>query len=646
MGVRRAFAGQGYLPDINYHRVVIIGAGPAGLTAGYELARNGYQPEVLEADSRYVGGLARTVEYRGFRFDIGGHRFFSKNREIEELWTELLGPRMRECSRLSRVYYNSRFFKYPFEPLDALRNLGPLEALRCLISYLRVQRHSPVHITSFEDWVVSAFGRRLYEIFFKTYTEKVWGIPCSQISADWAAQRIRGLSLVSVMRSLLRVPAHNGAVIKTLVDHFRYPALGPGEMWQKAARLIEESGGAVRMGHAVREIHREGGRIVAVTTQSCDGARTHCANSFVSTMPLAELIAGFNPPPPEAVLASARGLRYRDFITVALIIDQAELFPDNWIYIHDPGVRVGRIQNFKNWSAEMVPDPRFTVLGLEYFCSEKDPLWSSSDEQLIAIAKDELATLRLADKSKVVDGTVVRQPKAYPLYDHDYRANVAKVREFLDIEAPNLQVAGRNGMHKYNNQDHAMMTGLMAARNIMGGSYDVWRVNSDAEYHESEDSVTDSARAEPNPIDDKGEVWGIPALDAISLRSGYIGAAGVPLIFDVAVYQVLIYYFHVWYPIAFAISAIVGAAIQHYRREDLGTLRWSQRALIVLADGADCYLINIGLIMLIVHFLHRHATIGRVLAAGVITLLAFIRQNLLAMQRRHLLVAAEQKVPR
>ena len=446
-----------------------MGAGPAGLTAGYELARNGYQAEVLEADSRYVGGLARTVEYRGFRFDIGGHRFFSKNREIEALWTELLGPRMRECARLSRVYYRGRFFKYPLEPLDALRNLGPIEALRSLISYLRVQRHSPVHIKSFEDWVVAAFGRRLYEIFFKTYTEKVWGIPCSQISADWAAQRIRGLSLVSVMRSLLRVPSHNGAVIKTLVDRFRYPVQGPGEMWQKAACAIEQAGGVVRMGQAVREIHRKDGRIVAVTTQSCDGPQTHCGDSFVSTMPLAELIAGFNPPAPEAVLASARGLRYRDFITVALIIDQAELFPDNWIYIHDPGVRVGRIQNFKNWSAEMVPDPRFTVLGLEYFCTEKDTLWSSSDEQLIAIAKDELATLGLAGKSKIVDGAVVRQPKAYPLYDHDYRANVAKVREFLDIEAPNLQVAGRNGMHKYNNQDHAMMTGLMAARNIMGG---------------------------------------------------------------------------------------------------------------------------------------------------------------------------------
>jgi hypothetical protein len=474
----------------------------------------------------------------------------------------------------------------------------------------------------------------------------VWGIPCSEISADWAAQRIRGLSLVSVMRSLFRVPGNNGAVIKTLVDHFRYPVLGPGEMWQKAAHAIEEAGGAIRMGQPVREIHRKGGRVVAVTTDGADGRQIHCGDSFVSTMPLADLISAFNPPAPEAVLAGARGLRYRDFMTVALIIDQAELFPDNWIYIHDPGVRVGRIQNFKNWSADMVPDPRFTVLGLEYFCNENDSLWSSSDEQLIAIAKDELATLGLADKSKVVDGAVVRQPKAYPLYDHDYRANVAKVREFLALEAPNLHVAGRNGMHKYNNQDHAMMTGLMAARNIMGGSYDVWRVNSDAEYLESEDSVTDGARAVPNPVDDKGEVWGIPALDVISLRSGYIGAAGVPLIFDLIVYQVLIYYFHVWYPIAFAISAITGATFEHYRRRDLGALPWSRRAMIVLADGADCYLINIGLIMLIVSFLHRHATIGRALAAGVITLLAFMRQNLLAMQRRHLLIAAEQKVLR
>jgi protoporphyrinogen oxidase len=635
------------LSDRNPHRVVIIGAGPAGLTAGYELSRRGYQAEILEADSRYVGGLARTVEYQGFRFDIGGHRFFSKNPEIEALWTELLGARMRDCSRLSRIYYRGRFFKYPIEPLDALLNLGPVEALRSLLSYLQVQRHSPVHIRSFEEWVVSAFGRHLYEIFFKTYTEKVWGIPCDQISADWAAQRIRGLSLVSVMRSLLRVPERNGKVIKTLVDHFRYPALGPGEMWQKTARVIEEAGGTLRMGQPVRGIYREDGRVTAVTTQSGNGTQIYRGDSFVSTMPLAELVAGFNPPAPETVLASARALRYRDFITVALIIDQAELFPDNWIYIHDPGVRVGRIQNFKNWSAEMVPDPRFTVLGLEYFCSEKDALWSLSDEQLIEIAKDELATLGLADKSKIVDGAVVRQPKAYPLYDHDYRENVAKVREFLAIEAPNLQVAGRNGMHRYDNQDHAMMTGLMAARNIMGASFDLWRVNSDAEYLESEDSVTDSARREPNPADDKGEVWGIPALDLISMRSGYIGSLGIPLIFDLVVFHVLVHYFQLWYPISFAISCMIGAAVDHYDRpKNSGTLPWLRRGLIVFADGADCYLINIGLMMVLGQLLHGRPTLSRILTAGVISLLAFLRQHLLAMQRRHILVALDQKVLR
>ena len=627
-----------------HHRTVVIGAGPAGLTAAYELARHGYRPEVLEADPRYVGGLARTVEYRGFRFDIGGHRFFSKSREIEELWTELIGGRMLDCARLSRVYYAGRFFKYPLEPLDALRNLGPLEALRCLFSYVMVQRQPPAKIRSFEDWVVSAFGRRLYEIFFKTYTEKVWGVPCNQISADWAAQRIRGLSFVSLMRSLFRVPTSHGAVVKTLVDHFRYPALGPGEMWEKAAAFIEDKGGAILMGHPAHRIHRQDGRVVAVTSFNGNGPQTHRADNFVSTMPLAELIASFEPAPPEAVIASAKALRYRDFITVALIIDQRELFPDNWIYIHEPGVRVGRIQNFKNWSAEMVPDPRFTVLGLEYFCTENDAMWSSSDEDLVRLATDELATLGLADRAKIVDGAVVRQPKAYPLYDHEYRINVAKVREFLNVEAPNLQVAGRNGMHKYDNQDHAMMTGLMAARNIMGASYDLWRVNSDAEYLESEDTVADSGRAVPNPIDEPGEVWGLPALDAISTSKGYVGAAGLPLVFDLVVYQVLIYYFHVWYALAFAISAIVGAAVQHTERKDLRTLPWSRRAMIVLADGADCYLINIGLIMLIVSFLHRHATVGRALAAGVITLLAFIRQNLVAMQRRHLLMAAEQKV--
>jgi protoporphyrinogen oxidase len=481
-----------------YERVTIIGAGPAGLTAGYELAKNDYKVQVLEADPHYVGGISRTVRYKDFRFDIGGHRFYSKNPEIETLWTEFMGDRMRKCSRLSRIYYRGRLFKYPLEPLDALRHLGAIEATRCLLSYLRRRRLAAEKIKSFEDWVVSAFGRRLFEVFFKTYTEKVWGIPCSEISADWAAQRIRGLSLPALLRSLFRRANHNAAVIKTLVDHFRYPACGPGEMWENVAGMIEKNGGVVSSGQQVVGINREHGRVVSVTTQTAQGRRTHNADHFISTMSLAQLISSMNPSAPAEVLDRARGLRYRDFLTVAVVVDQADMFPDNWIYIHDPGVKVGRIQNFKNWSAEMVPDPRYTVLGMEYFCTENDCMWSASDAQLIERAKSELAILGLADKSKVVDGSVVRQPKAYPLYDHAYRDNVSYIVNFLERETPNLQIAGRNGMHKYNNQDHAMMTGLMAARNIMGSSFDLWRVNSDAEYQESDEAnMMESGRMVP-----------------------------------------------------------------------------------------------------------------------------------------------------
>ena len=290
-----------------YERVIVIGAGPAGLTAGYELANNSYKVLVLEADPCYVGGIARTVLYKGFRFDIGGHRFYSKNPEIEALWTESMGDRMLTCSRLSRIYYRGSFFKYPLEPFDALRQLGPIEATRCLLSYLRERRLPPEHTKSFEDWVVSAFGRRLFEVFFKTYTEKVWGVPCSEISADWAAQRIRGLSLSTLLLSLFRRANHNGAVIKTLVDHFRYPACGPGEMWENVAALIEKKDGGVATGQRVVEINRAHGRVVSVTTQTAQGCQTHYADHFISTMSLAQLILSMNPSAP----AGSAGKRRR-----------------------------------------------------------------------------------------------------------------------------------------------------------------------------------------------------------------------------------------------------------------------------------------------------------------------------------------------
>ncbi|MBO0688942.1 MAG: NAD(P)/FAD-dependent oxidoreductase [Candidatus Dormibacteraeota bacterium] len=469
--------------------VVIMGAGPAGLTAALELMRHGASPTVLERDPRYVGGIARTVEHEGYRFDIGGHRFFSKNQEIEDLWTEILGDQLLTRRRLSRIYYRGRYFDYPLKLGNALANLGPVETVRCLGSYVRA-RLAPVRSPrTFEDWVSNQFGRRLFEIFFKTYTEKVWGIPTSELSADWAAQRIKGLDLAEVARNALtsRRPRRREAVVKTLVDEFRYPRLGPGQMWERASELLAAADHPVRHGWDVQAIRHQHGSVTAVEAAHVESGRRHelRGDAFVSTLPIRELVRLLAPAPPPPVREAAEGLNYRDFLTVGLVVDREELFPDNWIYVHEPDVRVGRLQNFKNWSPGMVADPRRTGLGLEYFCFEGDGLWTAPDPDLIRLGTDELARLGICRPEEVCGGTVVRQPKAYPVYDDTYRQRVGVVREWIERELPNLHLCGRNGMHKYNNQDHSMMTALLVARGITKRSHlDPWNVNSDAEYQE------------------------------------------------------------------------------------------------------------------------------------------------------------------
>jgi protoporphyrinogen oxidase len=472
-------------------RVVIIGAGPAGLTAAYQFGKAGVPTTVLEADPTYVGGISRTVKKDGYHFDIGGHRFFSKAKEIEDLWDEILPNDMLVRPRSSRIFYGGKFYSYPLKPLEALVNLGPLEAIRCVASYAAAQLRPVPNPKSFEDWVVNHFGERLYSIFFKTYTEKVWGMSCKEISADWAAQRIKDLSLVgAVLAAFTPEPKERRAVIKTLVGEFRYPRKGPGMMWEACAEKIRTMGGRVDLGRRVEGLRYESGGWI-VSHRGEDGATaTEEASHVISTAPLREIVESLEPRPASEVISAAGALRYRDFLVVALMVVDRGLFEDNWIYIQDPGVKVGRIQNFKSWSPEMVPDEGMNCYGLEYFCFEGDGLWGSSDEALVELAKSELCdALRLARREDVTSGCVVRVKKAYPVYDEAYADHVLTIRTAVSERYPGLHFAGRNGMHKYNNQDHAMMTAMLTAENILTGTsrYNVWQVNQDAEYHEDDE---------------------------------------------------------------------------------------------------------------------------------------------------------------
>ncbi len=468
-------------------QVVIIGAGPAGLTAAYQLGKAGATAVVLEGDA-VVGGISRTVQRDGWRFDIGGHRFFTKVEEVEDLWHEILPDEdFLLRPRMSRIYYNGTFFDYPLKPMNALKGLGYLEAVKCMASYGWARVRPPKDQEWFEGWVSARFGYRLYRIFFKTYTEKLWGVPATEIRADWAAQRIKNLSLAKAVLNAV-MPKRNQKEITSLIEEFQYPKHGPGMMWERCHELVLAQGSKVVMEAPVTAIHHEGGKAVAVSA----GGDRYGATHVVSSMPITGLLKSMDPRPPDDVISAADGLKYRDFLTVALVVPEAAGFPDNWIYVHSPEVKLGRIQNFGSWSPYMVKEGR-TCLGLEYFVNEGDELWTSRDEDLVELGKKELAALGLVEPGKVESGYVVRMPKAYPMYDGTYKANVAKLREWLEANAPNVFPVGRNGMHKYNNQDHSMYTAMLSVENILGRQppHDIWSVNVEAKYHEEKTGSSD-----------------------------------------------------------------------------------------------------------------------------------------------------------
>jgi len=472
-----SFSGQ----DVDRRQpVVIIGAGPAGLTAAWEL-QNAHVPCIVLEQDAMVGGIARTVCYQGYRFDIGGHRFFTKVAAVNQMWRDILGGDLLERSRLSRIYFDGKYFDYPLNIRNVVLGLGLMRSALAFLSYVKANLNPRRPEVSLEDWIVNRFGRVLYEIFFKTYTEKVWGIPCAEIGSDWAEQRIRGLSFYRAVMAALW--GDRSKKIKTLTKVFYYPRLGPGQIWEEVQTRLNAAGNRVETEAEVVSIEHDGKRVTEIAAKKGESLLRFPASEIISSMPLRELVERLNPSAPADVLEAARSLRYRDFLTVALIINKPNLFADNWIYIHDPNVKVGRIQNFGNWSPDMVPEPGHSCLGLEYFCFEGDELWTTSDEHLLALAAREVSALGFVSDAAITGGTVVRMKKAYPVYAGDYKSRLNTVREYLDTFR-NLHPVGRNGLHKYNNQDHSMLTAMLAVRNILGEKHDVWSVNADCEYHE------------------------------------------------------------------------------------------------------------------------------------------------------------------
>ncbi len=466
--------------------VCILGAGPAGLGSAWELAHKGMGKEVLviDANSR-PGGLARTEIFDGHRFDVGPHRFFTSNKEVNTLWHQTLGDDFRSVQRLTRIYYKNKFFLYPVSAFDALPKMGPVQAVWALASFaFAFVAKDASKAETFEQWVTAKFGTKLYESFFKTYTEKVWGIPCNEIGADWAAQRIKGLDLLEVAKNAFGVAL--GTRPKTLVDEFDYPVLGAGQMYEALARRAQEKGVDFLFSARVKKVNHKNNVIKSILVETKEGPLRIRSEKFITTIALTRLLAMLNPAPDAEVLEACSHLYFRDHITVNLIVDTEGLFPDQWIYVHAPQVRMARLANYSNFSDKMAARPGMTPISVEYFVFRTDDLWSMKDRDLIELATDEMEHMGLVSSGTIAGGWVLRETDSYPTYYLGYKKPYTIVRRTLDGFG-NLQPAGRGGLYKYNNMDHSLYSGILAARNVLedGGRYDVWKINIDAQYHES-----------------------------------------------------------------------------------------------------------------------------------------------------------------
>ena len=599
--------------------IYILGAGPAGLAAAYQLTKQGFPVVVVEKDA-LVGGLAKSIEYKGFILDFGPHRFFTKVEPVLKLWDEVLGKEQVTVNRLTRIYYGGKYFSYPLKAVQALLTLGIWESLNIITSYLWIRLRPNPNPKNFAEWVTNKFGKRLFEIFFEAYTEKLWGISCQEISGDWAAQRIKGLSLLSAIRNAL---LGNSGRVKSLVDQFQFPRLGSGQLYDKIQEYLEDNQQKVLVNTEVVKVHHEGYQVTHITLRNCQTGEEKTVNcgGVISSIPLSFLVQQINSPPPRKVIEAAKSLRFRNTILVYLIVEGSNLFPDNWLYINEPHVQLGRITNFANWSPAMLPNGNQTPLCCEYWCNFDDPFWTKPEDELRLQAEQELRKIGLLNNEKIAGGFVVRLPRTYPIYAGNYKESLAEIQGYLQ-RFNNLQLIGRYGAFKYNNQDHSLLMGILAAENIMiPGKHDLWAVNSDSEYQEEAKANSATTTARKVKLSRRRKV-----INLVKQFGGYLVTGGTATIVDVLVFSILVNSGS-WYVLALFISYFLGLTTNFWlsRRFVFGVY-W-HNALVQYAVFAtvalNSLLANLGLLQLLINDFNWEPTSARLVSAACVAILSF-----------------------
>jgi len=621
------------LPKIHMHTadpIYILGAGPAGLAAAYTLTKLGQPVVVVERDSR-VGGLAKSIEYQDFILDFGPHRFFTKIAPVLKLWDEVLGDDRVTVNRLTRIFYGGKYFGYPLKAMEALSALGPIESTKIITSYIKTQLFPNRHPQNFAEWVTGKFGKRLFEIFFEGYTEKLWGIPCTEISADWAAQRIKGLSLLKTAKNAL---LGNDGKVKTLIDRFQFPRLGSGQLYDKIGDYLSYNNQPVLLNTEVVQVHHDKFQVTHVTLRNRETGEesTVSCGGVISSIPISFLIQQITSPPPQQTIAAAKSLKFRNTILVYLIVEGNDLFPDNWLYINDPTVQLGRVTNFANWSPDMLPNQHQTPLCCEYWCNFDEPMWQQPESELLERAESELRKIGLLHHERVSSGFIVRLPRTYPIYAGDYKAALAEIQGYLQ-QFSNLQLVGRYGAFKYNNQDHSLLMGVLAAENVLEpGKHDLWTVNSDSEYQEEAKAEEKTTAARPAAVSQRRKTTRF-----LQEFGGYLFTGGAATVVDVGVFSLLTQSLGMWYVIALCISYFMGLSTNFWlsRRFVFGVYwkNWLVQYAVFAMVALNSLLANLGLLQLLINDAGWSPTAARLVSAAAVALLSFVGHKLYSFGR-------------